>query len=227
LTDALLLDYNGVIVDDERLHGESFRIVLAAEGIALDEAGYLADYLGLNDTAAFREAFRRHGLPRGPARIRRLAADKAVAYASLIERGLPLVPGVVDFVRAAAEVAHIAVVSGAIRAEIEPGLAQAGIADIVGCVVCADDVPVSKPDPAGFLRALRLLRERHGGGTWRALVIEDSLHGLAAARAMGAGCIMLTTSYDATHLGGADRTWASFVGHSPEDLATLWRTVAA
>jgi len=225
--DALLLDYNGVIVDDERLHGESFRIVLAAEGIALDEAGYLADYLGLNDQAAFREAFRRHDRPAEPARIRRLAAAKAAAYAALVERGLPVVAGVSDFVRAAAGSVRIAVVSGAIRAEIEPGLERAGIAGLIDCVVSADDVPVSKPDPAGFQLALRRLRERHGVGPWRAVVIEDSLHGLAAARMVGAGCIMLTTSYTAAQLGGADGIWTSFLGHTPEDLATLWRVVTA
>ena len=38
--DALLLDYNGVIVDDERLHFASFRDILQEEGIALTQAEY-------------------------------------------------------------------------------------------------------------------------------------------------------------------------------------------
>ena len=61
--DALILDFNGVIVDDEPLHFASFRDVLASEGIPLDAAAYYADYLGFEDRAAFREAFRRADRP--------------------------------------------------------------------------------------------------------------------------------------------------------------------
>ena len=47
--DALLLDFNGVIVADEPLHFASLRAILAEDGIALDEATYQADYLGTAD----------------------------------------------------------------------------------------------------------------------------------------------------------------------------------
>ncbi len=225
MTDALLLDFNGVVVDDEPLHGASFRAVLGEEGIALDEAGYVADYLGLNDRAAFAEALRRSGRPTPPARIRRLVSRKASAYAALAERGLPVVPGVRDFLAAAAATARVAVVSGAIRAEIESGLARSGLAGLVEYIVSADDVSASKPDPAGFQLALRELARRHGGGPWRAVIVEDSLPGLAAARALGAGCVMLTTSRDAAACGGADAVWSSFAGHQPAELDALWRKV--
>lgn len=225
--DALLLDYNGVVVDDEPLHFASFRDVLRAEGIPLDEAGYYADYLGLDDRAAFREAFHRAGRPLDPAGVRRLVLRKAAAYAALADQALVVVPGVTRFVREAARRARVAVVSGALRGEIETGLARAQIADAVAVIVSADDLPTTKPDPAGFRLALARLAERFGdhGRPWHAVIVEDSLPGLAAARALGAGCLMLATSHTPNQLRGADLVWRDFEGHAPAELTALWREV--
>ncbi len=219
--DALLLDYNGVVVNDEPLHCEALRAVLAEEGIALDVPTYCADYVGLDDHASFREAWRRAGRPFEPAAARRLVARKAARYASLAANDLPLVPGVTRFVRLAAERWPVAIASGALRAEIALGLARAGIAGSVATIVGAEDAGVSKPDPAGF----RLAATRTGAG--RAVVIEDSLPGLLAARALGAGCVMLATTHPAGRLAGADRVWESFDGHDPAELEPLFKTLGA
>jgi HAD superfamily hydrolase (TIGR01509 family) len=224
--DALLLDFNGVVVDDEPLHFASFRTILGEDGMVLDESSYYAEFLGFDDRAAFREALHRNGRPSEPAQIHRLVARKAAVYAALAEGELVIVPGVSAFVRAAAERARIAVVSGALRAEIQTGLARAGIADLIEYIISTEDVPTTKPDPAGFRLALHRLRRHHGGDAWRAVVVEDSRPGLVAARALGAGCVMLTTSHDAPQLGGADLIWDSFDGHTPAELEMLWRTVA-
>ena len=224
--DALLLDFNGVIVDDERLHWRSFRDVLAEDGIALTEADYDADYLGLDDRAAFTQAHRRAGRATAPDETARSIARKARAYAVLAEKELVVVPGATAFVRAAAaRGVRLAVVSGAIRPEIDAGLARAGLTDVIETVVSAEDVRTTKPDPAGLRLALRRLAERHGTGAWRAAVIEDSLPGLAAARALGAGCAMLTTSHPAGRLKDADVVWPSFAGREPEELAPWYRPV--
>ena len=225
--DALLLDFNGVIVDDEPLHFVAFRAVLAAEGIALDEEVYYAHYLGCDDRAAFRQAFASRERTLAPDRLADLIARKAARYAELAARELVVVPGVAAFARAAAAHAVLAVASGAIRPEIEIGLAKAGIRDLIGTIVSAEDVSTTKPDPALFRLALRRLAATRAAAPWRAAVIEDSLPGLAAARAIGAGCVMLTTSHDAGALAGADLVWATFEGHAPRELEMLWRPVEA
>jgi HAD superfamily hydrolase (TIGR01509 family) len=224
VTDVLLLDYNGVVVDDEPLHFAAFRDVLAVERIALDRTSYDTDYLGYDDRACFVEAFRRAGRSLDRASLDRLAARKADWYAELARAGLPVVPGVQDFVRAAAAHTRIGVVSGALRAEIRAGLEYVGISDLVSAVVSAEDVACGKPDPAGLRLALAQLTGAGSSGT-RAVVVEDSLPGLAAARALGAGCVALTTSHSARELAGADCAWGSFAGHRPEELAPWFRMV--
>jgi beta-phosphoglucomutase-like phosphatase (HAD superfamily) len=49
-------------------------------------------------------------------------------------------------------------------------------------------------------------------------VVEDSLPGLAAARAAGLRCAMLTTSHPENALATADVVWRDFIGRSPRDL---------
>jgi HAD superfamily hydrolase (TIGR01509 family) len=223
-TAVLLLDYNGVVVNDEPIHCASLRDTLAPEGIVVDDASYYADFLGYDDRACIREAFRRAGRPLEPPALLRLAADKARRYAERVRGGVPLVPGVREFVRVASEVARIAVVSGALRREIAGGLGQAGIAEWVGCIVSAEDVAHLKPDPEGH--RLALTRVAGGRAAARTIVVEDSRPGLAAARALGAGCVMLTTTYGASEAAGADLVWESFDRHAPDELTPFMREVA-
>ena len=225
MSDALLLDYNGVIVDDEPLHCDAFRAVLEEEGLPISRDEYYEEYLGLDDRACFRKALYADGRPLPPGEVQSLVARKGERYLALAARALPLVPGVTAFVREAERCAQVGVVSGAVRREIEPGLALAGIADVVTAVVSSEDVASSKPDPAGLRLGLRRLGGS-AGGPWRVVVAEDSLPGLAAARALGAGCLMLATAHPAAALAGADLVWRSFEGHHPDELEPLFRTVA-
>jgi beta-phosphoglucomutase len=224
VTDVLLLDYNGVIVDDEPLHCEAFFAVLAEEGVALSQPEYYAEYLGLDDRACFRQALHRDGRPIIPGDIGHLVARKAARYLALAERALPLVPGAAAFVREAARRWPLAVVSGAPRREVALGLSRAGITADVRAIVTCEDVPTSKPDPAGFRLALARLSAATPG-PWRAVVVEDSLPGLAAARALGVGCLMIATAHPAAALVGADLVWASFDGHHPVEIEPLFREV--
>jgi sugar-phosphatase len=52
----------------------------------------------------------------------------------------------------------------------------------------------------------------------RCLVVEDSLPGLAAARAAGIRCAMVTTSHPADLLASADAVWPDFAGRHPREL---------
>jgi beta-phosphoglucomutase len=152
---------------------------------------------------------------------------KSRAYLRLAEAELEVVAGVGSFVRHASRTAHIAVVSGALGAEIPLGLRRAGIDDLVEVLVTSDDVTTTKPDPEGFRIALRRLDERHHADHWRAVIVEDSLPGVGAARNLGAGCIAITTSHDSHELRDADVVWDSFEGHTPDELHALWRKVEA
>ena len=108
--------------------------------------------------------------------------------------------------RYAAERVPVAVVSGAARAEIEPVLEAAGIADHVRVLVAAEDVPLGKPAPDGYLRALELLDDAFDGGLVASdvLVLEDTEAGIAAAKSAGMRCIAVLGTLAAERLAAAD-----------------------
>jgi HAD superfamily hydrolase (TIGR01509 family) len=215
---ALLLDFNGVIVDDEEQHRATLESVLAEHGISLTRDAYYADYLGWNDRMSFAMAFRHAGRPIAPEGLDDLVAEKSRRYGKLIARSLTLVPGARQFIEQAAGRFRLGIVSGALRHEIEHVLAHAGLRRHFEVIVAGDQVAMCKPDPEGYLAAhAELLRHRPLERA-ACVAIEDSLPGLAAARAAGMRCVMLATSLAPQSLAGADAVWRSFQGHDPAEL---------
>ena len=138
-------------------------------------------------------------------------------YERLVRGGMPMVPGAADFVARRAAAGHrLAIVSGRPAPRDRAGARSAtGLARYFELIVAAEDVPACKPDPAGYNQA-------RGGAADSppadCVVIEDSLPGLAAARAAGLRCAMLSTSHPADALKDADSVWPDFTGRRPADL---------
>jgi len=223
-TGAVLFDFNGVIVDDEEQHRLAFQDVLAESGIPLTRQQYYAHYLGCDDFACFVAAFQRAGKALTPAATERLIAEKSRRYERLIDASLVLVPGAKAFVERAAEELRLGLVSGALRHEIDHVLHRVGLRDCFEVVVAAEDVDACKPNPAGYLAARAALDRRAPISARQCVVVEDSLPGLAAARAAGMRCAMLSTSHDPALLSEADAVWPSFQGHEPAELVSLLTT---
>jgi beta-phosphoglucomutase len=208
---AIIFDFNGVLIDDEPLHQELFGRVLLAEGMSFLPEEYPRQYLGLNDRRCFERALREHGRleeAENPERIDQLVEQKATSYREVLlaaPAGAFLFPGMASLVTALSERVPLAIVSGALREEIELSVERAGLGDCFQLIVAAEDVDESKPHPEGYLRGIAGLRERLGPLTpSECLAIEDSVAGVAAARAAGLRCLAVTTSYPAHALSAAD-----------------------
>ena len=215
MTPGILFDFNGVIVDDESQHCDALRATLAEYGYSLDEETYYRDYLGFDDRECFRFTFARLGLPHHDAAIAEAVAKKHAIYQQAVSGSMRLVPGADEFVEnAALDGFQLAIVSGALRKEIELGLELAGLRPHFAYIIAAEDVPACKPDPRGYTRAREMLELEPR----RCVVIEDSMPGLQAARAAGMRCAMLTTSHPENACRGADLVWRDFVGHDAAEL---------
>jgi beta-phosphoglucomutase len=215
MTSAILFDFNGVIVDDESQHCDALISTLAEYGYELDRDTYFREYLGFDDRECFRFMFSRMGRPYDERALEDAIAQKHSQYERSIRSGMQLVPGAVDFIEnAALEGFQLAIVSGALRCEVELVLELAGLRPHFAEIVAAEDVGACKPDPQGFNRA----RERLELAAKRCVAVEDSLPGLAAARAAGLRCAMLATSHPEEACGEADLVWKDFVGHQPAEL---------
>ncbi|CAN5415581.1 HAD family phosphatase [soil metagenome] len=192
---ATIFDFNGVLVDDEAVHLAAFVAVVAPLGIALDQAIYDERYLGFDDRGAFAAILRDAGRSATEADVAPLVAAKIPEYMRRAETGLRIFPGAAELVARRADRGIVAIVSGALRHEIEFALARMGVRDRIAFIVAAEDTKACKPDPEGY----RAARARLPSNA-RVVVVEDSIAGTQAARAAGLRCVAVTHSYPARAL---------------------------
>lgn len=193
-----LFDFNGVLVDDERVHYAAMRDVVKKLGVTLEEEAYVSKYFAYDDVRAFREMLADAGAPHDDATVNACVAEKLPMYMAAVEKDLVMFPGGFELLAACAARGPVAIVSGALRVEIEFALERAGAR--VTTIVAAEDVEACKPDPAGYLEALRRLEV----GAREAVVIEDSVGGIHAARAAGCRVVGVGHSFPLEQLAHAD-----------------------
>ena len=111
-----------------------------------------------------------------------------------------------SFVATAAARCELAIVSGALRAEIDAVLGAIRLARFFDEIVSAEDVRAGKPDPAGYRLAVERLRARRIGDLQPAecLAVEDTPKGIEAARAAGVRVLALPHTVAAGELVAAD-----------------------
>jgi HAD superfamily hydrolase (TIGR01509 family) len=196
---ALIFDFNGIIVDDEPIHFQLFKQVLAEEGIELTEEDYYARYLGFDDRGAFTAAYREHGRSLDEKLLAGLIDRKAVHYQHEIRNKVRIFPGVEKLVTTLVPAFPLAVASGALRQEIETILSTAGLLKHFAVIVSAEDVDHGKPEPEIFLKALAGLNAQvensHPIDAADCLVIEDSKEGIRGARQAGMRCLAVSNSH--------------------------------
>lgn len=204
---ATLFDFNGVLIDDEQVHLDSMREVLAPHGIVISDEDYAERYLGFDDVGAFRAMLTDNGRSATDAEVAELVDKKRPVYMRRVEGSLVVFEGAQDLVRRRAEAGPVAIVSGALRDEIVFALEVMGLTDLIAFIVSAEDTARCKPDPEGYLLGIAQLAELIGDEkAKRALVFEDSLAGIQAAKSAGLPCIAVAHSYPEPELlaAGAD-----------------------
>ena len=191
---ALLFDFNGTLSDDEGIQCAIFRELFAQQGRPLSEQEYFDVLAGRSD----------------PEIVERWLGAGHPATADVLDRrvqlfreragdGSTVPPHVRESVLRAAGRSRLAVVSGAVRSEVDMVLRAADI-DVFEVIVSAEDVTRGKPDPEGYLLALRRLRLQAAD----AVAIEDSPPGIAAAKAAGLSCVAVLGTAPRERLGQAD-----------------------
>jgi HAD superfamily hydrolase (TIGR01509 family) len=199
--EAIVFDFDGVIVDSERLHLAAYQDVLRPRNLELDQQGYYAHYLGYDDLGVFRRYAHDRGLPWDDAEVKELCRAKAERFEELSSRGEMVFPGAAAFIRAAAATVPIAVASGALTHEIDEILEQTGLRSLFVAVVGADQCTRTKPSPDPYLEAVHRI---HMSGAEvdpaQTVAIEDSVWGLVSARTAGLRTVAVSNTYSHNEL---------------------------
>jgi beta-phosphoglucomutase len=222
---ATLFDYNGVLADDEAVHLAAFRDALRPLGVEVAESAYWERYIGFDDVGAFRAILNDAGRTPTDAQIEELVEAKRPLYRARAEASLPTFPGAADIVLRRARSGPVGIVSGALRDEIELGLTVLCVRELVNEIISAEDTRQGKPDPEGYRLGIARLARTLGEDSKHALVIEDSLAGIQAAKAAGLTCVAVTHSYGEEELARAGADWIAPSLEAIDDtaLAALYR----
>jgi beta-phosphoglucomutase len=204
--EAVIFDFDGIIVDTEPLHYAAFQRTLEPLGLHFTWQEYVETYIGFDDRDAFRHAFSLKGKILHKDELHRLIEQKAAIFQKVIRSDISAYPGVLDLIFLLnANKIPLAICSGALRADIDPILAMLGISDCFDVIVTADDVAASKPDPECYQLAFRRLQSAHQNRLSKdaTIAIEDTPAGISAAKDAGLLVCAVTNSYPATRLGQA------------------------
>jgi len=174
--ELVIFDCDGVLINSELLAVRIDREVLAELGWELTEAQVVERFMGRSNEDIGREIEAHLGRPLGTPWEEICAAR----YQASFEAELRAIEGVVD---ALEEITlPTCVASSSTRAGLCHKLRLVGLYDrFAGRLFSSEDVALGKPAPDLFLHAASEMDTEPD----HCVVIEDSLHGVAAARAAG------------------------------------------
>lgn len=227
---SIFFDFNGIIIDDESLQMKAYQEILRGHGIDLTEEWYL-DCLGMDDRTFVTAIFDRAGKQFSPDLVDSVLTAKIQKHRSMIEDELPLFPGVVTFVKAAARQLVVNIVSMASELEVTYALENSNLKSLFTVVVTADDVSVCKPAPDCYQFGLQKLNE----GLQRdrmlpllpgeCLAIEDSPPGILSAQRAGMHTLGVTNTVAESELraAGAEVVTASLADWTVDAVQLIYR----
>lgn len=222
--DAIIFDFDGVVVDSEPIHLAGFSEVLRTVGVELTEEAYYSRYLGFDDHDCFVAAMNDYGKAYTEDQIEQMIASKTRAVQQRMAETIQPLPGAVSLIREAQQAGvPLAICSGALREEVELASQTVGVRDCFHLIVAARDVEEGKPHPEGYLKAARQLSEALGREIHPSAcgVCEDSPAGISAAKAAGMKVVAITNSYPPEQLAEADRIVRSLEEASLETMRSL------
>lgn len=198
---AILMDFNGVIIDDEPLQMKVYAELLKNEGIDLTEEGYYSCG-GMDDVTFLREQFRRANKELADSRVAELVQQKTAKWRELVTDDVPLFENVENFIKKSKRRFAMALVSMANTQEINHILAVTDLRDCFDVVVTAEAVSECKPNPECYISAFRQLDSiRTAGGhhpleRHECLVIEDTPQGIQSGKAAGMKTLGVVNTFD-------------------------------
>jgi beta-phosphoglucomutase len=198
---AVLFDFNGVIINDERIHQRLIDEILIAENLQPLRDKESQAFLGRSDRACFQELLHNRGRVVSEEYLTQLLNCKAQNYILELEKleKLPLYPGLDDLIfQLRSRNLKLGLVSGAIRKEIDLVLGGANLAEHFSVIVAGDDITTSKPKPDGYLLAVKRLNQKYPDLNLQpqeCLAIEDTLAGIQAPKAARMQVVGVANTY--------------------------------
>jgi len=195
---GVIFDMDGVLLDSEPFICKAACMMFAEHGLGVRPEDFVP-FVGAGENRYLGGVAEKYGFAIDIKRDKKRTYD---IYLEIIKGQLQPLPGVHTFLeRCRQDGMKIALATSADFVKAEGNMREIGV-DLAtfDAVITGDDVVHKKPDPEIFVSAARAV----GLDPKDCLVVEDAVNGVAAARAAGARCLALTTSFTREQLSGAD-----------------------
>jgi len=182
MIEAIIFDMDGVVVDSEKLKGESWQGMFEKYKADGNGSEWYRRRVGTHGRDLCKEFIETYGL--------RLDVDEffkeQVAYSKSLERDADIIESTVEFIHKLSGNYKLGVASSNYRDVIEGHLKRAGIRDKFDAITSGvEDIENQKPAPDIYLHTSKNL----GVCTWNCVAIEDTAPGVAAAKSASMFCI--------------------------------------
>lgn len=210
---GVIFDMDGVLVDSEEFIAKAAVMMFAERGLKV-QAEDFRPFIGMGENRYIGGVAEKYGHAGDIIELKKRTYD---IYLEIIRGRLKPLSGVPGFVEQCRRRGlKLAVASSADMRKVKGNLEETGLGfDTFDAVVSGEDVEHKKPAPDIFL----LAAARIGVEARDCIVVEDAPSGVQAAKAAGAKCLAITSSFSRQQLAGAD-WFASSLDIDLEQLST-------
>jgi len=192
-----IFDMDGVLIDSFDLHRRSWQRMARQYGIEMTDEQFASTF-GRTSREIIRQFW---GANVTPEQVRHMDDCKEAVFREMLRQHIPVMPGAIELIKDLADSGFVLGVGSSGPPEnVELVVDGLGLRERLAAIVTGRDVSRGKPDPLVFLLTAR----RMGIDPARCAVIEDAVHGVAAARRAGMKVIALTGTAGREALGQAD-----------------------
>lgn len=208
---GVVFDMDGVLVDSEEFICKAACLMYAEIGLKVQPEDFIP-FVGTGENRYLGGVAEKYNFPIDIEQAKKRTYD---IYLEIIKGQLKPLPGVFEFIEQCRKWGKkLAVASSADRRKVEGNLKEIGLdKKMFEAIIVGEDVQRKKPAPDIFLLAIDRLKLK----PQECLVIEDAVSGVAAAKAAGAKCLALMTSFPKEKLDGAD-FFAPNLAKVPEEV---------
>ena len=202
---AIIFDMDGVIVDSEPLHKESFLQVWEELGYGNNHGINFSDFYGTSDRTVWKAFIDKH---KPKMHIDELILLRKKRLIKLLRDKKPIFDGVLPLIQHLASYCSIGLASGSVHHIIDEILKMDELRQYFRCIVSSEDVSLPKPSPEIFLLASKKLNVEPK----YCCVIEDTINGVKAGKAAGMNVVAITNTFSIDQLSksGADLVCQSY-----------------
>jgi len=201
LPSGVIFDMDGVLVDSEEFICRAACLMFDELGLQVRPEDFLP-FVGTGENRYIGGVAEKYDFPVDIDHVKKRTYD---IYLEIIKGALKPLSGVHEFIEKCRNMEkNIAVASSADRCKVLGNLNEIGLSlELFDAIIVGEDVERKKPAPDIFLLAAEKLQLNPED----CLVVEDAVSGVTAAKATGARCLALTTSFSKEELKEADY-WA-------------------